>query len=71
MKREWPFILFMLCLSVLIISAIFIGFRMDPEQSSSFVGYSQSCRQEGNVLHVVTDKGDTLRLDVSRLEDTK
>lgn len=39
------------------------------EKSSSFVGYSQSCWQEGNVLHVVTAKGDTVRLDVSRLED--
>lgn len=68
MKREWPFIIFMWCLSALIISAIFIGFGMDRERASSFVGYSQSCWQEGNVLHVVTAKGDTVRLDVSKLK---
>ena len=38
------------------------------EKSSSFVGYSQSCWQVGDTLHVVTAKGDTVRLDVSRLE---
>lgn len=37
-------------------------------KSSSFVGYSQSCWQINDTLHVVTAKGDTVRLDVSRLE---
>lgn len=69
MKREWPFIIFMWCLSALIISAIFIGFRMDRERASSFVGYSQSCWQVGDSLYVVTAKGDTVMFGVSKLED--
>lgn len=42
--------------------------RNSSEQSSSFVGYSQSCWQINDTLHVVTARGDTVRLDVSRLE---
>lgn len=42
--------------------------RKTDESASSFVGYSQSCCQEGDTLYVVTAKGDTVRLDVSRLE---
>lgn len=36
------------------------------ESASSFVGYSQSCWQIGDSLYVVTAKGDTVRLDVSK-----
>lgn len=38
------------------------------DRSSSFAGYSQSCWQINDTLHVVTAKGDTVRLDISRLE---
>lgn len=45
-----------------------IGNFWPEEQSSSFVGYSQSCWQVGDTLHVVTAKGDTVRVDVSKLK---
>lgn len=41
------------------------------ERSSSFVGYSQSCWQVGDTLHVVTAKGDTVRFGVSKLEEER
>lgn len=37
-------------------------------KARSIVGYSKDCWQEGNVLHVITAKGDTVRLDIKRLE---
>lgn len=58
------------CLVALMATKIILN-RIHPlssERISNFVGYSQSCWQEGNVLHVVTAKGDTVRLDISRLE---
>lgn len=60
---------------VLIAAMAFIALMVEMwidrpvEKSSSFVGYSQSCWQVGDTLHVVTANGDTLRLDVSKLED--
>lgn len=46
-----------------------LWFNKPTEKASSFVGYSQSCWQVGDTLTVITAKGDTVRLDVSRLED--
>lgn len=54
-----------------IVAIYWIGEIRPTEQYSSFVGYSRSCWQEGNVLHVVTAKGDTVRLDLSRMEGAK
>lgn len=67
MKIEY--ILLAVLIVVTAIIAAMIGYAVrNTERASSFVGYSQSCWQEGNVLHVVTAKGDTVRLDVSKLE---
>lgn len=74
---SWPVYRFMIVASALIVLSIagaFIGgvkwmeSIMPEERTSSFVGYSQSCWQINDTLHVVTAKGDTVKLDVSRLE---
>ena len=76
--KSWPVYRFMIIASALIVLSIagaFVGgakwmeYITPEEHSSSFVGYSQSCWQVGDTLHVVTAKGDTVRLDVSRLEE--
>lgn len=65
MKIEY--ILLAVLIVVTAILAAMIGYAVrNTESASSFVGYSQSCWQEGNVLHVVTAKGDTVRLDMSK-----
>lgn len=53
-----------------------IGYKWDKEaigakKASSFVGYSQSCWQAGDTLHVVTAKGDTVMFGISKLEGEK
>ena len=68
MKIEY--ILLAVLIVVTAIIAAMIGYAVrNTERASSFVGYSQSCWQIGDTLHVVTAKGDTVRLDVSRLEE--
>lgn len=42
--------------------------KLNADRATSFAGYSQSCWQVSDTLYVVTAKGDTLKLDVSRLE---
>ena len=54
-----------------VVAIYWIGEIRPSEQSSSFVGYSQSCYQIGDTLHVVTAKGDTVRLDLSKMEGGK
>lgn len=71
MKAENTFGFLMIAVIILIGLTAVLIWRMGErhyERSSSFVGYSQSCWQEGNVLHVVTAKGDTLKWDVSKLK---
>lgn len=72
--KSWPVYRLMLFASALIILSLtgaFLGgakWMEAASNASSFVGYSQSCWQIGDTLTVVTAKGDTLRLDISRLE---
>lgn len=51
---------------VLIGIGIYQQDKVAKEQSSSFVGYSQSCWQVSDTLFLVTAKGDTVRFDVSK-----
>lgn len=68
MKIEY--VLLAVLIVVTAILAAMIGYAVgSTEKASSFVGYSQSCWQVGDTLTVITAKGDTIRLDISRLED--
>ena len=72
MKSENTFGFLMIAVIILIGLTAVLIWRMGErhyEKSSSFVGYSQSCWQVGDTLHVVTAKGDTVRLDVSKLNN--
>lgn len=55
----------------LLAGATYMQIKINDPTPPALVGYSQGCFQVGNVLHVVTAKGDTVRLDVSRLEGKK
>lgn len=67
MKIEY--ILLAVLIVVTVILAAMIGYAVrNTERTSSFVGYSQSCWQINDTLHVVTAKGDTVMFGVSKLK---
>lgn len=67
MKEENVFKLSMIAVIILIGLTTALLWRMGDRNQEHHP--QQSCWQVGDTLHLVTAKGDTVRFDVSKLED--